>query len=466
MGNFTSSASSLESCGVQSLYQLCLILGVNINLQDLDGHLQHKIEQSDALSFADLAIAAKEVGLSLQGMKMTFKQLKTVDTPVIAHLKNSPVHTKAVSRDGEHGHFIVVEKVLSPWVRIFDMRKSPFIIPETDFLALWTGNVLVASKLSQQSKHHTQLMVKPAIHDFGVQENPAHLSRLVVLKNKSNTPIRIMDLESDCTCTVGKNDVDNIDPGKESRLKVDWEPGFEAGIHSTTIQIRTNNPNQPLVFVSFVALIEHSVSVIPNRIYVEAACEKVVSRLIKIQNQKYSSVNIKGIESSSSSITIDPIIKTTLEQGQTTSLQVHINMPIGEFSEQITIYISGTRQKKIVIPIDGKIYGNVLLSPKKFFFGMLESVQSASREIRLNSRDSVELKILKTETNLGKLEVQPLEQGKEYLIRLVLSAPLASGIQRGNVRIYTNLSSNEIINVPVFALVHPPKTKKSISPRK
>ena len=250
-------------------------------------------------------------------------QLQTLEVPVIAHLKApfKPEKTSNVSV-----HFIVVEKVSTKWVRIFDNmlynnKGSANIVSREQFTELWTGNVLVPTKL-QRSTVSPQLVTDPNIHDFGTyqtHQGSVTLPKLgVTLRNEGDTPIKIIGIQSSCSCAVVRNDTDVIKPRAENRMEIEWTPGPGDGMTSTTVQIKTDQPNRPFVFVSFVVTTENSVYAVPNRLYIEVKppLQEVISRPLEIQNLKQTQIRIQEIVSSSPYIKVDSVENTIIEPGQ------------------------------------------------------------------------------------------------------------------------------------------------------
>ena len=462
VGNYSGAtfvASSSESCGAYSLDKLSWLLGIRRDGINFERQIQQRTKGNIA-SFADLADIAKQVGLNLKGVKMTYEQLEALNVPIIAHLKHSFVPSSEINVSE---HFVVVEKASTKWVRIFDNmplnnRQSVRIVSKENFTKLWTGNVLIPAE-PEELIFSSGLKLNPDIHDFGIYEThgvSANLPKLsITLRNGGHTPIQIIDVESGCTCAVVFSGIDEIEPGGEEKMEVEWRPAPGEGIASTTIQIETNEPNRPFAFFSLVVITENSVYAIPSRIYIEGKppFKKAMSSSFEIQNLKQTPIRIQETESSSPYVKVDLIADTIINPGGKKVVQIRINIPTaGTFSEQIVVgYLDDRLKKKqLIIPIDGIIHDDVSVFPKRFFFGVVESGQPTSRTVTLTASKGIH--ILKADTNLGDIQIEPLEEGKSYRLCLKLTSPLEGRIHRGNVSVYTNHPSKKVINVPVFAL--------------
>ena len=99
-----------HACGAASLYHLATILGIKVSLEKTADTLKEKQEGSRVANFADIIACAKEIGLALEGVKLTYQQLQHLNTPVIVHLRTTFEDENPSAVDATAvGHFIVVE---------------------------------------------------------------------------------------------------------------------------------------------------------------------------------------------------------------------------------------------------------------------------------------------------------------------------------------------------------------------
>ncbi len=185
-----------HACGAVSLYHLATILGIEVSLDKTDAALQEKKDGSRVASFTDIIACAKDIGLELQGVKLTYAQLQTFETPVIAHLKTTFDEDPSAA-DSTVGHFVVVERATAKWVRLFDTPQNTLyntatVVSRDRFLELWTGKTLSLSQ-KQQRQRYSALSATPTLHDFG-KGKAEEYQLSVQLLNRSRAPLKILKL--------------------------------------------------------------------------------------------------------------------------------------------------------------------------------------------------------------------------------------------------------------------------------
>ena len=162
---------STPTCGAASIYNLARILGIEVELAGTDDALKQQNGERLVNNFKELVAAAKDIGIELQGVKLTYKHLQKLDTPIIAHLKTTFEDDNPSDVGSSTGHFIVVEHATNKWVRIFDTQKESLydtvaVVSRDRFLDLWTMRALVLSD-KQQQQMRSSIHTSPLIIDFG-----------------------------------------------------------------------------------------------------------------------------------------------------------------------------------------------------------------------------------------------------------------------------------------------------------
>lgn len=452
-----------HACGAVSLYHLATILGVKVSPEEIDNTLKSKSQGYPAASFEDLIACAKNIGLELQGLNLTYEQLQTFNTPVIAHLKTTfeDENPSAVAENAV-GHFIVVEHASVKWVRLFDtpqstLRETATIVSRDRFLALWTGRTLTLSQQQQQQWQPT-LFTTPTLHDFG--KGKAGEYRLSVqLKNRSNVPVKIMGITSNCNCSVIKQWTNLIPADDLITFDVNWDASAINRSLFTTIYIQTDTPKRPHTFVSLGLIREFSLVFIPNTIYVTGTSASNIKRTVELQNLSETISKIQKVESSKQ--WIQPVLRgnTVIPPWRATNIELHFEteqMPLGEIiNETLTVYyMEGDGETKILtLSISGEVDQRYTLIPNRFFFGRITADGENTKAMVLHNLSDTELHIEKVETDIGTTQVIRLKDKNRYQVQLTLPSLLPTGILKGNVRIYTSHPKMPLIKVPVFALV-------------
>ena len=458
-------AESKHACGAVSLYHLATLLGIEVSLDKTDTALKEKQDGSRITSFAELIACAKALGLELEGVKLTYAELQTFRTPVIAHLKTTFADENPSASDGAVGHFIVVEATTDKWVRLFDipretLHQAATIISRDRFLELWTGKTLVLSR-RQQQRWQSALSVTPTLHDFG-NGKAAEYRIPIQFQNRSSAPLKIVSVTANCNCTVAKHQGNVIPPNGTTPLEVNWDANALNRSFFTTLHIRTDTPKRPHTFVSLGLVREFSFVFIPETLSLQNSDPSIstIKRTVELLNRNETSSKIQKIETSQK--WIQPVLRGNPIVAPWRKVNIELNFETEQIprdqiiNETLTVYyVEGTVETKtLTLPISGKVNPQYTLTPNRFFFGRVKATEGKTKAVVLyNQSEKRDLQIEKVETDVGTVQVKQLDNGNRYQVVLALPSLLPTGTLKGKVRIYTNHPKKRLIEVPVFAVV-------------
>ena len=454
-------ADTPHTCGAASLYNLAQILGIEVELEETDDALKQNNGKRLVNNFSELVASAKDIGIELQGVKLTYKHLQEFDTPIIAHLKTTFENDNPSESGSSNGHFIVVEHAAENWVRIFDTPKKSLyqtvaVVSRDRFLDLWTGRALVLSDKQQRQKRPS-IHVSPLIIDFG-KETKSKYKVPIQLENRSSTTMKIINIESNCNCTIIKQPPDVLHAGGKAVFDVDWDVNALNRSTFTTIHIQTDVPQRPHLFISLGVIREFSILFIPENIYLKSIGTSNIKRTVELQNLRETFAKIQDIKSSQT--WIHPVLRSSKVVGPWKAATIELNfdteqMPIGEINETLTVQyvdISG-ENKTLTLPISGKVNKTYTLTPNRFFFGRINAAKENIKKVALKNMRGTVLRITKVETDVGAAQVKPLKDGNGYEVHLTLPPLLSIGILKSEVRVHTTHPKIGLIKVPVFAVI-------------
>ena len=457
-----SAADTSHTCGAASLYNLARILGIEVELDETDDVLNQNNGKRRVNNFAELAASAKNIGIELQGVKLTYKHLQEFNTPIIAHLKTTFEDDNPSKSGSSIGHFIVVEHAAENWVRIFDSPKDTLyqtvaVVSRDRFLDLWTGRALVL-KDKKQRQSQPSIHVSPAIIDFG-KETKSKYKVPIQLENRSSTPVKIKNIESNCNCTIINQPPNVLSAGRKAVFNVEWDVNALNRSTFTTIHLQTDLPQRPHLFVSFGVIREFSVLFIPENIYLKNTGTSNIKRSVEVQNLRETFAKIQDIKSSQT--WIHPVLRSSKVVGPWKAATIEINfdtdqMPRDEINETLTVqYVDNAGEKKtLTLPISGKVNRTYTLTPNRFFFGRINAAKENIRKVVLKNMSGTAFRITKVETDVGTAQVKPLKDRNGYEVHLTLPPLLPTGILKGDVRVHTTHPNIGLIKVPVFAVVY------------
>ena len=451
-----------HACGAASLYHLATLLELQVSLDTADAALKAKEQSSRVANFAELIDCGKTLGLTLQGVKLTYAELQTLDTPVIAHLKTTFDDENPVTPDESVGHFIVVEHANDKWVRLFDspqktLRKSAIVVSKDRFLELWTGKTLVLSQ-KQQDTHRRVLNSNYHLNDLG-NGKPGEYVIIAKLRNERRTPLKIRSIAANCDCTITKQQARVIPVDDFIFLDIIWDASVVNRSLFTTIHIETEARHRPHTFISLGLIREFSLVCIPETLSLRGSGTTNIKRTVALQNLNETATKILKMEASAA--WIQPVLRsnTRIPPWRQANIELHFEaaqLPRGKnVDETFTVhYQEGSGETKtLILPISGKVNSRYVLTPNRFFFGRIKATEENIKAVVFNNQSGTDLQIEKIDTDVGTVQVNALADQNRYELRLTLPPRLPRGILKGEVRIHTNAPNNSLIKVPVFGIV-------------
>jgi hypothetical protein len=284
---FTASPSPpAPSCGEACLYVGLNLIGVRYALSAHEGS---QGESASLLSLADLASKARHFGANPTPCKVSWEELCTLRTPLIAHLRSR-------NSQLEQDHYVVVLRCEPNGIAIVDPPMLPRRLSKNRFVDAWTGHVLLLTQVAQPSAWHrcaiigiATILILTALANIvqRIGRGIGHLGFVVLavggilvsaifgvvmapstpmgplcaiaqadidlgpvrapttevqieIRNVGRTPLQINDIRSSCSCIKLKRRPLTIPAGKKDALIFDVNTGAPA-LSAAQLWIDTND---------------------------------------------------------------------------------------------------------------------------------------------------------------------------------------------------------------------------------
>ena len=141
------------------------------------------------------------------------------------------------------------------------------------------------------------------------------LSHIFKIKNVGSQPLKIQEISQSCLCTAVLLSEKTILPKETAKIDVKFETLYRRGRRTDTIKVHTNDPDNPVVYLTITGVIAGIARVVPNNLHLKniGRTEKI-QRTIDIYDPGDSRLRVKKVTSSSPYITakIQPIYKDRL----------------------------------------------------------------------------------------------------------------------------------------------------------
>lgn len=189
--------------------------------------------------------------------KDTLKIYNPSKMPMKISFKNVPAYLKLVSvpsilKPGEKG-FILGEydaTSINDWDFISD--KSEILIndqsPENNMITISANVKEDFSKLSpEQLQNAPKIVFNNTSHDFGKIKGDAKVEHLFTFKNTGKNDLIIRKIKATCGCTTFNPDKTTLKPGESGTFKTIFNPEGRKGVQRKSINLVTNDPQNPNV---------------------------------------------------------------------------------------------------------------------------------------------------------------------------------------------------------------------------
>ena len=351
----------IPNCGVQSVLNIARFVGkAPDNGQILN--LNQTYSQLE-ISMFDVQQAAKQIGVSLEGVKATLSELEKRKQPFIAVLPN---------------HFICVERVEGDWVRYSE--AGGFIIePLIQFAAKYQGKALV---LVPQNNSGV-LEVSPSIVcwnnlPFGSSEKVANIE----LTNTGDAPIAVKDISTSCSCTVPSQWPREILPGQVIPLQITMSLPT-SGEFSQRVTIRSED-SQPIHTISLFGRVETDVSLNPAQV----SFSDVVTGSSIIKTLILRDIDHKLPRPLKVATTADNLTATLTPQGEDV-WEIGVTLAASQLGDiDAGLLISGPdKESRVVrVPIKARVVPMTRARPEQVIFGSV-SAEGATRRLQIFRQD-------------------------------------------------------------------------------
>lgn len=138
MGAFGIRQHDIRDCGAACLASICKYYGLNIPLAKVREYM--KVDKNGS-SIYSITKVAEYFALKTSVLQGTFDELivgirnKELKLPLIAHLDCE-----------NYGHYIIIRKISSQKIKVFDPSKGNCIWGVDDFCGKWTGYIILIEK--------------------------------------------------------------------------------------------------------------------------------------------------------------------------------------------------------------------------------------------------------------------------------------------------------------------------------
>ncbi len=237
-------------------------------------------------------------------------------------------------------------------------------------------------------------------HNFGTLPLEGSGSHTWQFRNVGQGNLEVWLEESTCSCTVAKLKGDaegpkkkiSVPPGESTPIEVSWV-AHRWGRFGHTATMGTNDPERPAVMLTIYGLILAPVDVQPSesisfsdisneepqRVVLSVTSpDRVGMRLTQLITSRPDT-----IKAESRAMSADELAKRKVKSGYEIAVTIRPGLPLGRFSENLTIGTDHPERPSVHIPITGNAVGPITAFPSRLQMTGVVSAKGGSQEIAL-----------------------------------------------------------------------------------
>jgi hypothetical protein len=289
------------------------------------------------------------------------------------------------------------------------------------------------------------------VHDFAI-------------KNEGDADLTITNVQPACGCTVAEFDK-VVKPGQTGKVHAVVDTSTFSGAIAKGISVFTNDPAAPQIELTLRAKIEPYISVKPG-----------YARYITVQGEPQEGHIVQSLwapDGSAWDVTsVDspyPFLKVTFREARPEERvpdakgkqwQVDMNLAndakVGPLSDYVTVHTSHPKQKLVQIPISGFVRPVIAVTPPTADFGTIELKEPLRKALNIRNFATEPIKVTSVDPSLPKgieAKLEPLQEGREYQVRVILNPEIGKGPFHGKVTIHTDSPKVPTIEVEFKGIV-------------
>jgi Protein of unknown function (DUF1573) len=325
-----------------------------------------------------------------------------------------------------------------------------------------TSAASATSAATAGAAHPKAVVVQP-IKDVGSVAKGDKITQDFEIRNDGNAALEITDVKPACGCTVANYDR-TIAPGKTGKVHVVVETGGFSGPVAKGVTVFTSDASNPRVELTVRAKIDPYIAVKPGfaryTIVKDEAKEGTIVQtlwtpdgspmdVVKVDSPwPYLAVSFREAQEGERL----PDVKFKQWRVET---KLSSDAPVGPLAGMITVHTNHAKQKLVEIPVSGFVRPVMAVTPPKADFGQIDVKEPQRRVLDVKNFATEPIKVIGVDPPGQGIEakVEPLEEGREYTVRLTAGSGMAKGPFHGKLTIHTDSPKSPVLEVELVGTV-------------
>ena len=319
-----------------------------------------------------------------------------------------------------------------------------------------------AASATSAATHPKAVAVQP-IKDVGSVAKGDKVTQDFEIRNDGNAALEITDVKPACGCTVASYDR-TILPGKTGKVHVVVDTASFTGPVAKGVTVFTNDAANPQVELTVRAKVEPYIAVKPGfvrySIVKDEAKEGTIAQTLYTPDG--SPMDVVKVESPWPYLAVSfreaqegerlPDVKVKQWRVET---KLSSDAPVGPLAGYVTVHTNHAKQKLVEIPVSGFVRPVLAVTPPRADFGQIDVKEPQRRVLDVKNFATEAIKVIGVDPPGQGIEakVEPLEEGREYTVRLTLNSGMAKGPFHGKLTIHTDSPKSPVLEVELVGTI-------------
>ena len=267
------------------------------------------------------------------------------------------------------------------------------------------------------------------------------------ISNEGDSVLELVEVDPACGCTVVDYD-DSIAPGESGKVVATLNSKGMRGAISRLIQVFTNDPRNPRIdlvikanvrayveaspgYARFLAVLGQGGAAVKQTLYSDEPGELVVTKV----RSPYPFIEVRSYEAPEGE-------RLAGRSGRQWVVEMSLapDAPEGSFADFVEVELEHSHLRNMRIPVSGFIQPVVAVLPRVADFGRkdLSTPHTAILEVKNLGKPDVTLGVVETSVAGLSPEVEVVDEGRLFRLRLTLDPAMPKGDFRGTLTIPTS----------------------------
>lgn len=308
-------------------------------------------------------------------------------------------------------------------------------------------------------------VVAEPMKDAGTVPTGEKITHDFTIKNEGVAPLTITSVRPACGCTVAEFDK-TVAPGKTGSVHTVLDTSTFVGPISKAVTVYTNDPANPEIQLTIKAKVEPFIIAKPG--YARFSVVQAEPRQGQIAQTLWANDGapfaILKVESPMPGLSVTFREAAEAErrpEGKDKGKQWRVEMklandaPVGPLANYVSIHTNHPRQKVVEIPVTGFVRPVLAATPPVADFGKVEVKESLTKALNLRNFATEPINVTGIEDDMPSVDakLEPVEAGREYLVRLTLKPEMGKGPFAGKLIVRTDSPKVPMLLVDVKGVV-------------